>query len=216
MNKIETVILDFDGTIADTKNSIIQTIQATLEILGLPKANDNEIKNLIGLPLEETFIKAAQIKERGILEEAIRIYRENYNSISLDTIQLFPQVASTLQNIFQRGITITVASSKGRDALLLLLNKLNISQYISYTLGEQDVVNKKPAPDMVLMILEQTQSTPQQTLVIGDTVYDIAMGQGANCITCGVTYGYNTKEQLVKQGANHIVDCFGDVLGMCI
>lgn len=83
MNKIETVILDFDGTIADTKNSIIQTIQATLEILGLPKANDNEIKNLIGLPLEETFIKAAQIKERGILEEAIRIYRENYNSISL-------------------------------------------------------------------------------------------------------------------------------------
>ena len=44
MNKIETVILDFDGTIADTKNSIIQTIQATLEILGLPKANDNEIK----------------------------------------------------------------------------------------------------------------------------------------------------------------------------
>ena len=57
MNKIETVILDFDGTIADTKNSIIQTIQATLEILGLSKANDNEIKNLIGLPLEETFIK---------------------------------------------------------------------------------------------------------------------------------------------------------------
>ena len=44
MNKIETVILDFDGTIADTKNSIIQTIQATLEILGLPKGNDNEIK----------------------------------------------------------------------------------------------------------------------------------------------------------------------------
>ena len=44
MNKIETVILDFDGTKADTKNSIIQTIQATLEILGLPKANDNEIK----------------------------------------------------------------------------------------------------------------------------------------------------------------------------
>ena len=83
-------------------------------------------------------------------------------------------------------------------------------------MGEQDVVNKKPAPDMVLMILEQTQSTPQKTLVIGDTVYDIAMGRGANCLTCGVTYGYNTKEQLMKQGANHIVDYFGDVLGMCI
>ena len=66
MDKIETVILDFDGTIADTKSSIIQTIQATLEILGLPKVNDNEIKNLIGLPLEETFIKAAQIKEKAI------------------------------------------------------------------------------------------------------------------------------------------------------
>ena len=48
MNKIETVILDFDGTIADTKNSIIQTIHTTLEILGLPKANDNEIKIVSG------------------------------------------------------------------------------------------------------------------------------------------------------------------------
>ncbi|MGE4308642.1 HAD family hydrolase [Bacteroides sp.] len=85
-----------------------------------------------------------------------------------------------MQNIYQRGITITVASSKGRDALLLLLNKLNISQYISYTLGEQDVVNKKPAPDMVLMILEQTQSTPQQTLVIASRAGPIVIGDVCN------------------------------------
>lgn len=96
----------------------------------------------------------------------------------------------------------------------MLLEKLNINKYISLIFGEQDVVNRKPAPDMVILILKQTQSVPQNTLVVGDTIYDIAMGQGAGCITCGVTYGNHTREQLEKQEANYILDSFHDILGI--
>lgn len=211
---MKTIILDFDGTIADTKYSIIQTVQATLKELGLPEANEDDIKNVIGLPLKDTFTKAAHIQDIDIIEKAITVYREKYNSISLETVCLFPNVEYVLKELYQQGKTITVASSKGKSALLLLLEKLNISQYISLIFGEQDVKNKKPSPDMALLILDKTQSVAQDTLVVGDTIYDIAMGQGANCITCGVTYGNNTKEQLESQKADYIIDDFKEILSI--
>lgn len=197
---MKTVILDFDGTIADTQNSIIQTIQATLKELQLPLANEIMVKELIGLPLKDTFERAASIKEEQILEKAITIYRELYNIIGLSSIELFPNVKDTLEKLHRRNIILAVASSKGCDSLITLLEKLGIMSYISIALGEQDVKCKKPAPDMVLHILEMLKSLPHETLVVGDTIYDIQMGQNAGCRTCGVTYGNHTKYQLLHQG----------------
>lgn len=208
---MKTIILDFDGTIADTQKSIVCTVQSTLEELGLPKANEADIKSTIGLSLKDTFIKIAGMEEGGLLEKAIKIYRDKYDRISFETVQLFPYVEIVLKQLYEREVIITVASNKGKEALLKLLRKLDVSKYISFIFGEQDVQNKKPAPDMALFILEQTKSLPQETLVVGDTIYDIAMGQGAGCVTCGVTYGYNTKEQLKKQGADYIIDKFKEI-----
>ena len=211
---MKTIILDFDGTIADTQNSILQTVQATLEELGLESAKESDIRKLIGLPLKDTFLHAAHITNEELLERAIKLYREKYNSISLNTVELFPHVKTVLKELHEKGITITVASSKGKDALLILLNKLDISQYITLVFGEQDVKNKKPAPDMANLILKETKSLPNETLVVGDTVYDIAMGQGANCTTCGVTYGNNTEAELKKQKADFVIDDFADILNV--
>lgn len=211
---MKTIILDFDGTIADTRFSIVKTVQETLKELGLKEANEDAIINVIGLPLKDTFTQAAHMQEGELLDKAIMIYREKYNDISLKTVRLFPNVEKVLKQLHQQGITITVASSKGKKALLMLLEALNISQYISIIFGEQDVKNKKPAPDMALHILKETSSTPKETLVVGDTIYDIAMGQGASCITCGVTYGNNTREQLQRQKADFIIDNFEEILNI--
>jgi phosphoglycolate phosphatase len=208
---VKTLILDFDGTIADTKGSIVQTVQATLDELGIQRANESMIKNLIGLSLRETFTKAAHLTESKILDKAIELYREKYNQISFDTIKLFLDVKKVLKELYDNGITITVASGKGKDALSTLLDKLEISQYLTLILGEQDVKNKKPAPDMVLLILEKTNSAPRETLVVGDTVYDIAMGQEAGCITCGVSYGNHTEEQLKSHNPNVIIKDFAEI-----
>ncbi len=211
MPTIKTLILDFDGTIADTKESIVQTIQATLSDLGIPGADEGWIKNLIGLSLRETFIRAAGLTEGETLDAAIGLYRQKYDRIGLDTIRLFPGVKEVLAELFDGGITIAVASGKGRIALKALLDRLEISGYMTLILGEEDVVRKKPAPDMVLSILEKTGATPAETLVVGDTTYDIAMGQGAGCATCGVTWGNHTKEQLKECDPDYIIDDFFEI-----
>lgn len=205
---MKTIIFDFDGTLADTRQSIVQTIQATLKELHLSEAEEEQIKRLIGLPLRDTFVQAGHIQDADLLEKAIRIYREKYQTISLHSVCLFPHVKDTLKGLHRQGITIAVASSKGKEALSQLLQSLDIRQYITMMCGEQDVKNKKPAPDMVLKILSETQTEPQDTLVVGDTTYDVAMGQNAGCHTCGVTYGNHTREQLEQQGADYVIDGF--------
>lgn len=205
------LILDFDGTIADTRLSIVATIQDTLKELGLNTVKEEEIEKRIGLPLKDTFVEVAGL-EGELVDKAIKIYRSKYNEICLNTVKLFPNVKETLKKLHERGVIITVASSKGKDALNKLLKNLEISQYISLIFGEQDVVNKKPAPDMALLILKKTNSKAEDTLVVGDTIFDIGMGKAAGCKTCGVTYGNNTIEQLKEKEPDYIVDDFSKIL----
>lgn len=207
---MKLLILDFDGTIADTKSSIINTIQATLKELGYGIADEKAIQEKIGLPIKDTFAAVSKIPDNQI-NYAIDLYRKKYNSICMESVTLFPNVMNTLQYLSQKGIVITVASSKGKAALNLLLDHLKVSQYISYVYGEQDVRNKKPAPDMAQLILEREKCEPAEALVVGDTVFDIQMGQGAGCHTCGVTYGNNSYEELKAQGPSYIIDDFGEL-----
>ena len=210
---MKTVILDFDGTIANTKNCIIKTIQKVAEVLGLPSVDESEIKDLIGLPLKDTFIKVLHISNENDLQNAIELYRVVFNKFS-DAIELYPNVKTTLETLFSNGVIITVASSRGKESLTDLLKRLEIIEYITLILGEQDVENKKPAPDMVLRILEETNTSPKNALIVGDTTYDIEMGQRAECLTCGVTYGNHYELQLKKQGADFIISDFGKLIDL--
>ena len=207
-----TIILDFDGTVADTRQSITETVIKTLQTLGVNAPDKSAIQDVIGLPLRDTFVKAAGITDECLIAQAVKIYRELYSDICQKTIKLFPDVSETLERLYNNGVIIAIASSKGRNALVELLGFLNISHYITCVLGEQDVKNKKPAPDMIIQILTQTNTDVNNALVVGDTCYDILMGQNAGCCTCGVSYGNHSVEQLQTQGANYIIDNFSQLL----
>jgi len=211
---MKTIILDFDGTIADTRKSIMQTILKVAEAFGFSNVDESEIKDLIGLPLKDTFIKALHLSDENDLQNAIKLYRTIFNEFCLDSVVLFPNVKKTLETLLSNGITITVASSRGKDSLSFLLKRLQIIEYFTLIIGEQDVENKKPAPDMVLRILEETNTSSKNALVVGDTVYDIEMGKRAGCLTCGVTYGNHSEIQLKVQGADFIINDFIKVIDL--
>jgi phosphoglycolate phosphatase len=146
------------------------------------------------------------------LENAMKEYRQRYDKISFETVKLFPKVEETLKALYGKGIKLGVASSKGRDSLRLLLEHLKIGSVISFIGGEQDVMNKKPSPDIVNLVIKELRSDSSKSLVVGDTIYDIQMGKGASCATCAVTYGNNTIEELTKETPDYIISNFSDLL----
>ncbi|MDO6811307.1 HAD family hydrolase [Zobellia galactanivorans] len=205
--KYKTLILDFDGTLADTKESIIQTMKFVAHSFDLENFDEKQIESLIGLPLKTTFEKAFSLDEKFI-ESATSVYRKHYNEIVIDTISLFDGVKELLSDFHHRGINLTVASSKGKEALIKILKKQNIYDIFLFVGGVEDAKNKKPSPDIVNLIMDKYNYRPNECLVVGDTIFDIEMGQRANVDTCGVTYGNNTREKLEKLKPNYIIDNF--------
>ena len=109
-----------------------------------------------------------------------------------------------------RGYVLTIASSRSRKTLVEYVERLGLSEHISYILGADDVVNGKPDPEPVNRTLDKYGFDAQDAIVVGDTEYDILMGKNAGTYTCGVTYGNGSRESL--KDADWIIDDFGTLL----
>jgi len=212
---IELVILDFDGTMADTRSLIVRTMQKVIATLHLDKRTDEECAAMIGLPLKETFTTLLPIsEEQG--RQCERLYREIFAaSDPIKSVQLFPKVLETIAALHRRGITLTIASSRGHESLDAYVEEMHLTPYIHYVLGAEDVEHAKPQPDAVLKTLKELGFTPEETLVVGDMTYDILMGSRAGAHTCGVTYGNGTREELLSVNAESIIDDFEQLLTIC-
>lgn len=211
-NNTRIVIFDFDGTLGDTRNVIIKTMQATIKELGLPERSDAECQAMIGLPLEA--VPAALFPEVDIPgNKYANSYRRLFAGYNEEgAVELFPHVKETLEELRGRRIMMTIASSRSHQTLADYIENLGLRDTISYVLGAENVKRPKPASDPVDKTLMIFSLRPETCIVVGDTVYDIQMGKNAGCRTIGVSYGNNTREQLEEAGADYVIDDIQDLL----
>ena len=210
MNKTKIIILDFDGTLADTAGVIIRTMQATIQELGLPARTDNQCAAMIGLRLAE--IPAALYPDHEIDGDLYAAtYRRLFHIFNTDgAVELYPNVLETLKELKGRGLTLTIASSRSNASLTDYMKSLDLTDTITYILGAEDVKEGKPAPEPVIRTLKEFGFSPEEAIVVGDTVFDIKMGQNAGTRTCGVTYGNGSRESLSE--ADWLIDDFSNLL----
>ena len=203
-------VFDFDGTIVDTRLSIIKTFNETLIGLNKKPLPENEIEKLIGLPLDKIF---ESIGVSGLdLQIAIQEYCSKYNDIYYKAVMLFPDVIEVLSNLKKQGHVLSIASNKGKEAIEKLLKYLEIEQYFSCVAGEEDVETKKPSPEVVFKIASKLNFNISDVIVIGDTKYDLQMGNAAGTETCAAVYGYDSIENLKKERPTYLINSFKDIL----
>ena len=213
---MKLIILDFDGTLADTRGLIVKTMQQTLEALGLESRTDDQCAAMIGLPLKQAFTDLLPMTDEmgdRCVENYRRIFNENN---ALYVIPTFPHVMETLHLLHEQGYTLTIASSRSNRSLMEFVNDMHLNEVIPYVLGAEDVTRAKPHPDPVLQTLKVYGCKPEDALVVGDTWYDIEMGRRAGVRTCGVTYGNGTREELADAGADFLIDDFGKLSSICL
>ena len=212
MKKVKLIILDFDGTLADTRELIVKTMQQTLEALGLESRTDEQCASMIGLPLKQAFTDLIPMSDE-MGGQCVETYRKIFNeNNALYVIPTFPHVMETLYKLHEQGYILTIASSRSNRSLREFVNDMDLNDVIPYVLGAEDVTRAKPHPDPVLQTLETFGCKAEDALVVGDTWYDIEMGKRAGVKTCGVTYGNGTREELMQAGADYLVDDFGELL----
>ena len=210
--KMKLIIFDFDGTLADTRQLIIKTMQQTIQALDLAPRTDDQCAAMIGLPLKQAFTDLIPMSdEMGDL--CVDTYRQIFNENNATyVIPTFPNVIDTLLRLSAEGYTLTIASSRSRKSLLDFVHTMHLEAIFPYILGADDVTHAKPHPEPVLQTLETFGCSPEETLVVGDTKYDIEMGRRAGTRTCGVTYGNGSRRELQEAGADYLIDDFEEIL----
>ena len=213
---MKLIILDFDGTLADTRGLIVKTMQQTLEALGLESRTDDQCAAMIGLPLKQAFTDLIPMTDE-MGERCVETYRRIFNeNNALYVIPTFPHVIETLHLLHEQVYTLTIASSRSNRSLMEFVNDMHLNEIIPYVLGAEDVTRAKPHPEPVLQTLKVYGCKPEDALVVGDTWYDIEMGRRAGVRTCGVTYGNGTREELADAGADFLIDDFGELASICL
>ncbi len=199
-------ILDFDGTVADTNRIITDTMQATLREAGLPARSREACSQTIGLPLAECFRMLMPLTETQV-QACVDIYRRRFAASQKSGVApLFPGAAEAMRRWHEGGARVSLASSRGHESLMAFVREMQLGRYVSLVLGCEDVARPKPDPCPVLQTLAHFGLDATDALVIGDMHYDILMGRGAGCRTCGVTYGNGTEAELRAAGADIITD----------
>ena len=212
---MKLIILDFDGTLADTRGLIVKTMQQTLDALGLETRTDDQCAAMIGLPLKEAFTNLLPMTDE-MGNRCAETYRYIFNkNNAVYTVPAFPNVLDTLHQLHEKGYTLTIASSRSYRSLMEFVQIMKLDEVVSYVLGADNVIQAKPHPEPVLKTLEVFGCRSEDALVVGDTWYDIEMGRRAGVRTCGVTYGNGTREELIRSGADYLVDDFGELMKIC-
>ena len=212
---VKLIILDFDGTLGDTRANIVLTMRQTLAKLGYPEQDEGTIAATIGLPLEKGFEQMFP----GIGPDGVALCAQTYRAIFVENRKLlipkvFPHVLETLEALKEKGYVLTIASSRSYGSLKEFLEEMGLAPYITYILGANSVTHAKPHPEPVLKTMADLGYEPGETLVVGDMPVDILMGKGAGARTCGVTYGNASRADLAAVGADSIIDDFSQMLSI--
>lgn len=192
----DLIIWDWDGTLADSTSIIIDAITTASAELGLGEIPRPSASNIIGLSLNEAIKQLLGDVGTEKTQALAARYRHNYY-LHEENIPLFDGVVKTIAELKKRGFKLAVATGKGRHGLDLAIERSGLTNYF-YATRTVDECFSKPHPQMLDELMDICVTTPERTLMIGDTSYDLQMAQNADVKSLAVTYGAQSREQLLR------------------
>jgi phosphoglycolate phosphatase len=206
-------IFDFDGTLADSKHCSVVATQEAFKILGLTIPHEKVIEEFMGIPIETSFKKMANMElSSSMFEELLHTFRAIYKKYEEELIVTFSFIPEVLKELNQQNNLLFVVSSKKSDVLRRNLQSLHIEEFFDGVMGSDNVSNYKPHPEGILKIIEENCFTTSQCFMIGDSTFDIAMANAAGITSCGVTWGAHSKEMLTEVNPDYLLHNVKDLL----
>ncbi|HHR0877096.1 TPA: phosphoglycolate phosphatase [Klebsiella oxytoca] len=234
LHNIRGVAFDFDGTLVDSAPGLTAAVDNALYALELPMAGEERVVTWIGngadvliqraltwARQERATLRAAQGKpsvdhddipqaeQQAILR---KLFDRYYGEVAEEGSFLFPAVADTLGALHAKGLPLALVTNKPTPFVAPILSSLDIAKYFTVVIGGDDVKNKKPHPEPLLMVAEKLGLAPAELLFVGDSRNDIQAAKAAGCCSIGLTYGYNYGEPISLSEPDYIFDQFNELL----
>ena len=210
------IVFDCDGTLVDSQHAIVAGMHAAFEAVLRPRPEPEAIRRVVGLSLEEAISRLLpeEQPDPDTVEAIADNYRIGFQGSDAQAHRgapLYPGARQALTELDRRQILLGIATGKGRRGLTATLESHGL-EALFVTLQTADVAPSKPHPGMLHRAMAEAGATPQETLLVGDTVFDMEMAANARVGGIGVAWGYHAREELAAAGALAIVESFVELV----
>jgi phosphoglycolate phosphatase len=191
-----TILFDLDGTVIDSTDAILESFDVAFETLNTPKADSEDVKALIGFPLDEMFLRLGVAESQKW--DYVAEYKKHYRKIAKEKTELLPRAKEAIE-LASSFATLGVVTTKTHQYSKELLEHFGVLHYFNVLIGREDVENPKPHQEPIELALSKLKRSKQNAWIIGDTVLDAKSAKNAEIRCAGVTSGYGKIEDLHKE-----------------
>ncbi len=211
-SKFKLLVFDWDGTLMDSEARIVACMQAAADDLKLAVPSEQRVRNIIGLGLKEAVMELFPRQSEELVPQLVERYRYHFLQKNQTPSELFPGAEEVLWDLESQGYLMAVATGKGRAGLDKVLQETGLVK-LFHTTRCADETFSKPNPDMLIQIMDELGANATETLMIGDTEYDMLMAKNASAHGLAVSYGVHEAERLMQHDPLGCLDDISELTG---
>ena len=205
--KYTTIIFDLDGTLLNTLADLAAATNHALAEHKLPQRTTDEVRRFVGNGIRKLIERAVPTDTPAELQEKVfASFNRYYKQHCADSTRPYEGVPQLLQQLRAAGCRTAIVSNKADYGVQVLAK-----QYFDAAYGERAGIAKKPAPDMLLAIMQQLKAEPASTIYIGDSDTDLDTARNAGVACIGACWGFRGRAFLEAHGAKLLAENVGDI-----
>ncbi len=210
MRDPKLILFDVDGTLIDSQHMICAAMDQTYRDHGLSGPAAPAVRAIIGLSLADAVRRLSAGADHPV-DSLVEGYKQAFHALRIAgtvEVPLYPGARAAIDSLRQRpDVVLGVATGKSRRGVAAMIDMHGLDG-VFVTIQTADTSPSKPHPGMVLEAMRETGIEAKDTVVVGDTVFDMQMARAAGAAALGVAWGYHPAADLVPAGASTVLDDF--------
>lgn len=217
LENVNTLLFDLDGTLVDSVPDLALSINYAMAELGLPTRDESAVRNWVGNGLDQLVHRAITQSMTGEAEsdlhqQAKAHFLRRYGDHFADQSKLYPGVSSTLQQLHARGYQLACVSNKPEQFIPPILDHFVIARWFDSIIGGDSTHHKKPHPLPLITAIKALESTPEHSLMVGDSLSDFNAATRAQLPVVMVSWGYSQGADLRELSAAAVINQIDELL----
>jgi pyrophosphatase PpaX len=208
---LDTILFDLDGTLLDTNELIIESFLHALQFHNLESVSREAIIGQMGKPLRE---QIALFSKRIEVDDIVGTYREFNIRKHDEMVLIFPHVKETLAALHAQGLKLGIVTSKVSLTVNRGLQLFGLEPFLSTIVTSDEVSMPKPHPESVLLALSRLNAKPENTLMVGDSQYDLLAAHEAGVRSAGVAWSLQGEALLRQFNPAYILQDMLELVGI--
>ncbi|MDD3265918.1 MAG: HAD family hydrolase [Burkholderiales bacterium] len=211
--KYKAVVFDLDGTLLNTILDIANPVNLVLKQYGMPTHEIENFRYLIGNGIGNLVYRAlpSEVAESTLYSKVLESVLEEYQKHLNRSTKPYDGITDMLQNLANLGVSINILSNKADEFMDEVVSQYFSEFNFDFIFGARHGVPLKPNPHSIFEIMSELDIDSDECVFVGDSDADMQAAKNAGVYAVGVNWGFRGKEELLRNGADIVIDTPGEL-----